>query len=73
MQLIDPMVTVEMNDELCTEFTDKEIADALFQVGLLKAPGPDGFPAWFFQRNWDVLKKEVITRVKGFFVSGRMV
>jgi len=33
-------------------FSDEEIGDALFQIGPLKAPGPDGFPARFFQRNW---------------------
>ena len=36
---------------LCAPFDDKEISDALFQIGPLKAPGPDGLPARFFQRN----------------------
>nr|XP_051196822.1 uncharacterized protein LOC127310170 [Lolium perenne] len=40
------------------EFSDKEIGDALFQIRPLKAPGPDGFPARFLQRNWGVLKEE---------------
>jgi hypothetical protein len=38
-----------MNEDLCKDFTDEEIGDALFQVGPLKAPGPDGFLARFFQ------------------------
>jgi hypothetical protein len=37
-----------MNEHLCKDLTDLEIADALFQMGPLKAPGPDGFPARFF-------------------------
>jgi hypothetical protein len=36
---------------LCTEFTDKEIGSALFQIRPIMAPGPDGYPARFFQRN----------------------
>jgi hypothetical protein len=28
-----------------------------------KAPGPDSFPAQFFQRNWDVCGEEVTTAV----------
>jgi hypothetical protein len=39
---------------------------------LLKAPGPDGFPGWFFQRNWNILSKDVIKAVRGFFDMGRM-
>ena len=31
---------------------DKDISDSLFQIGPLKAPGKDGFPARFFQWNW---------------------
>jgi hypothetical protein len=61
-----------MNDDLCKDFTDEEISDALFQIGPLKAPGVDGFPARFYQRNWATLKEEVINGVKLFFLTGHM-
>jgi len=44
----------------------------LFQIGPLKAPGLDGFPARFFQTNWDLLKDDVIKGVKQFFSSSHM-
>jgi hypothetical protein len=66
---MQPVVTAEMNEDLCKEFSDQEISDALFQMGPIKAPGPDGFSARFFQRNWDTVKAEVIKGVKDFFVS----
>lgn len=75
-ELIDaltPRVDDGMNAGLCKPFSDDEIADALFQIGPLKAPGPDGFPARFFQRNWAVLKKEVTTVVRNFFLQGVML
>ena len=46
--LVKPLVTDNMNEDLCKPFTEKEISDALFQMGTLKAPGPDGFPARIF-------------------------
>jgi hypothetical protein len=72
VSLFQGKVTEDMNHNLCKEFTDTEIGDALFQIGPLKAPGVDGFPARFYQRNWAVLKEEVINAVKVFFVTGRM-
>ena len=30
-------------------FSEEEISNALFHIGPLKAPGPDGLPARFFQ------------------------
>jgi hypothetical protein len=35
-------------------------------------PGLDGFPATFFQRNWDTMKPNVIEGVKKFFETGHM-
>lgn len=54
------------------EFTHEEIGDALFQIGPLKAPGPDGFPACFFQCNWGTMKEEIISVVREFFLTGDM-
>lgn len=48
LDLLEELVTEDDNVKLCAPFTDKEISDALFQIGPLKAPGPDGFPARFF-------------------------
>lgn len=71
-QLFQKKVTAAMNENLCKEFTDEEIADALFQIGPLKAPGPDGFPVRFYQRNWATIKSDVVAAVKEFFHSGIM-
>jgi hypothetical protein len=70
--LFESRITDKMNGDLCKEFTDDEIGTALFQVGPLKASGLDGFPARFFQRNWELLSKDVITAIRGFFYSKKM-
>ena len=51
LQHVPKSVTDDMNVNLCAPFSEKEVSDALFQIGPLKAPGPDGFPARFLQRN----------------------
>lgn len=70
IDLLDTKVDDEMNQRLTREFTAIEVSDALFQIGPLKAPGPDGFPARFFQRNWDVVKDDVLKGVLHFFATG---
>jgi hypothetical protein len=56
-------VTPEMNDGLLKPFVEKEVKDALFQMFPTKAPGPDGFPAHFFQRHWELCGSEVTSVV----------
>lgn len=51
----------------------QEIHDAVFQMGELKAPGPDGFSPGFFQRYWHILGGTVIDAVQGMFVTGRLL
>jgi hypothetical protein len=72
LPLFDQRVMQEMNENLCKDFTEEEIGDALFQISPLKAPGPDGFLARFFQRNWGTMKGEVTQAVNNFFRSGIM-
>jgi hypothetical protein len=70
LDLIEPSVLNYVNQALLADLTDEEIGDALFQIGPLKAPGPDGLPVHFFQRNWGLLKKEVCGAIKHFFSVG---
>lgn len=72
LELIVLKVTYAMNERLNAPFSAEEISDALFQIGPLKAPGPDGFPSRFYQRNWSCLKVEIIDAVKLFFETGFM-
>jgi hypothetical protein len=56
VDFFDQVITDEMNWELTKPYSAEEVSDALFQIGPLKAPGPDGFPARFFQRNCSVIQ-----------------
>jgi len=52
-----------MNTGLLAPFSHEEIKKALFQIGGLKAPGPDGLHAVFFKRFWDLLGDSLVTEV----------
>jgi hypothetical protein len=67
VNLFHLVISGEMNESLCKEFSEEDISDVLFQIGPLKAPGLDGFLARFFQRNWDVVKQDIIKAVRTFF------
>ncbi|XP_074266590.1 uncharacterized protein LOC141589866 [Silene latifolia] len=51
------------SDALGIHFTPKEVRTAVFQLGPLKSPGPDGIPAIFFHKCWHFIKHEVIGTV----------
>jgi hypothetical protein len=66
---IDVCVLGDMNVKLTAAVSEKEVHDALFQMGPTKSPGPDGLPALFFQRHWAVLKNEVVAAVREFLAG----
>jgi hypothetical protein len=66
---IVPKVTADMNADLTKPYLDEEIKTALFQMGPTKAPGPDGFPALFYQKHWDFFKESICSAVRGFLLG----
>ena len=53
--------------------SDREIEEAVFQMGPYKAPGPNGIPVCFFQQFLDVVKIDVCNVVQAFFHSGSLL
>ncbi|KAL5568310.1 hypothetical protein UlMin_024885 [Ulmus minor] len=49
----------EARSSLASPFTAEHIRCALFDMNPSKAPGPDGFHAVFFQKNWDIVGPKV--------------
>jgi hypothetical protein len=72
VQPIARRVTEEMNVELMKPFEVDEIHDALCQIGPLKAPGLDGFPYGFFQKNWMIMGKDICQAILTTLNSGVM-
>jgi hypothetical protein len=56
-------VTPAMNRKLLDPYKEGEVKEALFHMFPTKALGPNGFPAHFFQRHWELCGKEVIVMV----------
>jgi hypothetical protein len=61
-----------MNTILNAPYTREEVKKALFNIGDLKAPGPDGLHAIFFKKYWSLLGEELIDEVLGAINSGNI-
>ena len=48
-------------------FTEGEVQAALMEMNGDKAPGPDGFSLFFWQRCWDFVKEEIMEMFKEFY------
>lgn len=48
------------------------IKEALFSIGDDKASGPDGFPALFFKKAWEIVAEDVVVAIYHFFQVSKM-
>ena len=60
---VKSLVTNDMNTLLVAPYTKEDVRKALFQIGDMKAPGPDGLHAIFFKRFWHILGDELTKEV----------
>jgi hypothetical protein len=59
LNTIPRKVTEAMNSDLLANYSTDEVKTALYQMFPTKALGPDGYPAHFFQRKWELCGAEV--------------
>ena len=55
-----PQLTQQESDILTADFLVKEVYEAISQMELNKAPGPDGFPAEFYKTFWEVIRDDLM-------------
>lgn len=55
------------------QVSNDEIKEAVFGIGELKSPGPDGFTAIFFKNSWDIVGVDICKAASEFFTSGQML
>uniref|UniRef100_A0A8I6XZE3 Reverse transcriptase domain-containing protein n=1 Tax=Hordeum vulgare subsp. vulgare TaxID=112509 RepID=A0A8I6XZE3_HORVV len=62
-----PKLGTHENDVLIAPFTEKEVFEAISQMKNNKAPGPDGFPAEFYKRCWNIIKGDLLPMFQDLF------
>lgn len=50
-------------------FSLEEIKDVVWDCGLARALGPDGFIFWFIRHFWEILGSDVISCVQEFYMN----
>ena len=60
---VNSKVTAQMNNMLLAPYTPDDVRKAVFSIGDLKAPGPDGLHAVFFKKYWHILGEEITQEV----------
>lgn len=63
---MDQVINDGMKETLINLISFQEVKDAAFDMGALKAPGPDGFQGVFYYRFWQQIHAEVQGTVADF-------
>ena len=64
-----PCIDMAMNEKLIRPFEENVIRLATNQLGSLKAPGPDGFPGFFYDNYWSLVASSINNITAAFFAD----
>ncbi|KAH1063900.1 hypothetical protein J1N35_028887 [Gossypium stocksii] len=70
---IESTISSSINDVLLLPFKREEVWVALQGMGLTKAPGPDRFPALFFQKYWHIVGKYIVDHCLGILNKNKEI
>ncbi|XP_059068255.1 uncharacterized protein LOC131858823 [Cryptomeria japonica] len=59
LSVISKLITAAQNQALMKPIQFEDVRSAVFSMEGEKAPGPDGFPTFFYQNFWEIVGNEV--------------
>lgn len=62
IESVPTSVSNEMNEFLCSPYTEIEIRDALWQFHPSKSPSPNGFSSFFYHKYWEAVKDSFVPK-----------
>jgi hypothetical protein len=68
-----PVLEENTNKNLATDLDNMEVKNALFNTHPWKSPGPDGYPAGFYQQAWDILGESVTNFVRDAWLNPQVL
>ncbi|GJX54000.1 RNA-directed DNA polymerase, eukaryota [Tanacetum coccineum] len=60
----------EQKEDLEQDITKEEVKRAVWDCGVDKSPGPDGFSFYFYRHFWSMIEDDVFGAVEYFFING---
>lgn len=66
---VQPKITPVMAESFLKPVDRAEVNSAIFQLGALKAPGPNVMSSIFYQHCWDIVGKDLTDVVIFFFLK----
>ncbi|XP_038972101.1 uncharacterized protein LOC103699848 [Phoenix dactylifera] len=69
---VDVGIADDENTTLVRPMSAQEVQEAVWALAADKAPGPDGFPPFFFRRYWGIIRGAVVEAVQCFFTQAAM-
>ncbi|GJW26765.1 RNA-directed DNA polymerase, eukaryota [Tanacetum coccineum] len=63
-------LTNEQKEDLEQDITKEEVKRAVWDCGVDKSPGPDGFSFYFYRHFWSMIEDDVFGAVEYFFING---